>query len=183
MLVFASRKPSSGGVTSFNGRVGVVVPAGGDYSVGEVTGAAPLASPAFTGAPTVPEAPDLDNTTKAASTSWVTRAINEGPTDDTGWVDFSTLGYENSWADWTSPAQFRKIGNVVYLRGAIQGGASGSQVTTNPIPYPPPAFTGLPQVANTALTANALVVNITGVMELYYPSTSLTFLSGSYLTD
>ncbi len=79
MLVFASRKPSTGGVSSFNGRTGAVVPAGGDYSVGQVTGAAPLASPAFTGTPTVPEAPDLDNTTKAASTSWVNRAISEAP--------------------------------------------------------------------------------------------------------
>jgi len=38
---------------------------------------APLASPAFTGAPTVPLAPDLDNSTKIASTNWVNRAISE----------------------------------------------------------------------------------------------------------
>lgn len=36
-------------VASFNARSGVVTPQTGDYSVGQVTGAAPLASPAFTG--------------------------------------------------------------------------------------------------------------------------------------
>lgn len=36
-----------GGVTSFNGRTGAVMPASGDYTVGQVTGAAPLDSPVF----------------------------------------------------------------------------------------------------------------------------------------
>ncbi|MDE6880611.1 MAG: hypothetical protein K2P20_04555, partial [Oscillospiraceae bacterium] len=36
-------------VTSFNGRTGEVVPATGDYTVDQVTGAAPKASPVFTG--------------------------------------------------------------------------------------------------------------------------------------
>lgn len=39
----------SGGVTSFNGRTGAVKPQSGDYSVSQVTGAAPTASPVFTG--------------------------------------------------------------------------------------------------------------------------------------
>jgi hypothetical protein len=38
---------------------------------------APLASAALTGTPTAPEAPDLDNTTKIATTNWVNRAISE----------------------------------------------------------------------------------------------------------
>ena len=50
----ASCLPSSGGVTSVFGRTGVVTSASGDYSVSQVTGAAPLASPTFTGTPTVP---------------------------------------------------------------------------------------------------------------------------------
>lgn len=41
---------TSGPVTSFNGRFGVVTPQTGDYTVSQVTGAAPIASPAFTGA-------------------------------------------------------------------------------------------------------------------------------------
>lgn len=42
------------GVTTFNGRAGTVVPTSGDYTVGQVTGAAPSASPAFTGTVTGP---------------------------------------------------------------------------------------------------------------------------------
>jgi hypothetical protein len=44
----------AGIVTSVFGRTGAVVAAGGDYSVAQVTGAAPLASPTFTGTPVVP---------------------------------------------------------------------------------------------------------------------------------
>lgn len=39
----------SGGVSSFNGRTGVVTPQAGDYRVSQVTGAAPTENPVFTG--------------------------------------------------------------------------------------------------------------------------------------
>lgn len=39
----------NGGVLSFNSRTGAVVPASADYSVAQVTGAAPIASPTLTG--------------------------------------------------------------------------------------------------------------------------------------
>ncbi len=45
--------PTSG-VSSIFGRTGAVVAASGDYSVAQVTGAAPLASPTFTGSVTMP---------------------------------------------------------------------------------------------------------------------------------
>lgn len=45
---------SAGAVASVFGRTGAVVAASGDYSVAQITGAAPLASPTFTGTPTVP---------------------------------------------------------------------------------------------------------------------------------
>jgi hypothetical protein len=44
----------AGYVTSFNGRTGAVTAQSGDYVVGQVTGAAPLASPTFTGTVTLP---------------------------------------------------------------------------------------------------------------------------------
>ncbi len=59
------------GVASFNGRSGPVTPQPGDYSVGQVTGAAPLASPALTGAPTAPTAPAGTYTTQIATTAFV----------------------------------------------------------------------------------------------------------------
>jgi hypothetical protein len=45
---------AGGIVTSVFGRTGAVAAGSGDYSVGQVTGAAPLASPTFTGTPVVP---------------------------------------------------------------------------------------------------------------------------------
>jgi hypothetical protein len=44
----------AGGVTSVFGRSGAVVAGSGDYTVAQITGAAPLVSPTFTGTPTVP---------------------------------------------------------------------------------------------------------------------------------
>ena len=44
----------SGAVSSVFGRTGTVTAASGDYSVAQISGAAPLASPTFTGTPVVP---------------------------------------------------------------------------------------------------------------------------------
>jgi len=53
-------------VSSVFGRTGNVTAASGDYSVGNITGAAPLASPTFTGTVTVPTpTADTDAATKA----------------------------------------------------------------------------------------------------------------------
>lgn len=69
---FVERAISGGGaVTSVFGRTGDVEAQSGDYSVGEVTGAAPLASPALTGNPTAPTASADDNDTSIATTAFV----------------------------------------------------------------------------------------------------------------
>lgn len=60
-----------GAVSSVFTRIGDVVAASGDYAVGQVTGAAPLASPALTGAPTAPTPAPFDNSTKLATTAYV----------------------------------------------------------------------------------------------------------------
>lgn len=61
-------------VTSVFGRIGDVAAAAGDYVVGQVTGAAPLASPAFTGTPTAPTPLTADNSTRVATTAFVKSA-------------------------------------------------------------------------------------------------------------
>ena len=66
---------SGGAVSSVFGRTGAVVAVSGDYSVGQVTGAAPLASPAFTGTPTAPTAATPTNTTQLATTAFVQAAL------------------------------------------------------------------------------------------------------------
>ena len=62
---------NSPGVTLFNGRQGAVEPQAGDYDVSQVTGAAPLSSPAFSGTPTAPTPATPDNSTKLATTEYV----------------------------------------------------------------------------------------------------------------
>jgi hypothetical protein len=71
----ATWQTPSGGVSSVFGRAGGVVAVSGDYSVGQVTGAAPLASPALTAIPTAPTAAASTNTTQLATTAFVTAAL------------------------------------------------------------------------------------------------------------
>lgn len=58
-------------VTSVFGRTGAVTASTGDYNVAQITGAAPLASPALTGTPTAPTAATATNNTQIATTAFV----------------------------------------------------------------------------------------------------------------
>jgi len=72
-------------VTSVAGRTGAVT-----LAVADVSGAAPLASPALTGTPTAPTATAGTNTTQLATTAFVTAAI---PTNSVkAWVCFNGTG-------------------------------------------------------------------------------------------
>jgi hypothetical protein len=76
--LFALQAAPSGGagaVSSVFGRTGAVVATNGDYGVAQVTGAAPLASPTFTGVPLVPTAAPLTSNTQAASTAYTDAAV------------------------------------------------------------------------------------------------------------
>jgi hypothetical protein len=64
-----------GAVSSVFGRSGAVAAAIGDYTVAQVTGAAPLASPALTGTPTAPTAGALTNSTQLATTAYTDTAV------------------------------------------------------------------------------------------------------------
>ncbi len=64
-----------GDVSSVFTRTGAVTAQSGDYSVGQVTGAAPLASPALTGSPTAPTQTALDDSTKVATTGYTDSAV------------------------------------------------------------------------------------------------------------
>ena len=114
-MVPISSFPGSGvaiPVTSFNGRIGVVVATSGDYTVAQVTGAAPLASPVFTGTPSLPTGTTAitqtagDNTTKLATTAFVIGATGSGiPITGTlthaGMIPISQPG--NTTAAWADP--------------------------------------------------------------------------------
>jgi hypothetical protein len=72
-------------VTSVAGRTGAIT-----LAVADVSGAAPLASPALTGTPTAPTATGGTNTTQIATTAFVTAAI---PTNNVkAWVNFNGTG-------------------------------------------------------------------------------------------
>ena len=73
MLIGAGAQASNAGgaVTSVFGRNGTVTASSGDYSVAQVTGAAPSASPTFTGTPSAPTPAASDNSTKLATTAYV----------------------------------------------------------------------------------------------------------------
>jgi hypothetical protein len=81
-------------VSSVFGRVGLVVPVSGDYSVGQVTGAAPLASPTFTGTPSAPTAALGTNTAQLATTAFVLANAPALPPDvaRTGVANTFTVG-------------------------------------------------------------------------------------------
>ena len=70
----SSCMPAGGAVASVFGRTGAVTATTGDYTVSQVTGAAPLASPGFTGTPTGPTPAAGDNSTKLATTAFVQSA-------------------------------------------------------------------------------------------------------------
>jgi len=63
-------------VTSVFGRTGAVIAVSGDYTVAQVTGAAPLVSPAFTGIPTAPTASPLTANTQIATTAYADSAVS-----------------------------------------------------------------------------------------------------------
>lgn len=81
LIVPAAAAPAP--VTSVFGRVGAVVADTGDYTVAQVTGAAPLDSPAFTGIPTAPTASPLTNDPQLATTAYVDAAVAAGAVPST----------------------------------------------------------------------------------------------------
>ena len=68
--------PPSAPVSSIFGRTGAVTATTGDYTAAQITGAAPLASPTFTGTPLAPTAAANTNTTQIATTAFTTSAIS-----------------------------------------------------------------------------------------------------------
>jgi hypothetical protein len=59
-------------------------------------------------------------------TAWAT------PTFSNGWVGLTTGGVQ--------PTQYRKIGDLVYVRGAMVGGTFGNTAITLPVGFRPPAM-------------------------------------------
>jgi hypothetical protein len=161
---------SAGGVTSFNTRTGAVVSATADYSVGQVTGAAPLASPSFTGTVTLPSALTLPPTQTISPTSGGTIALSTNGAV----TDFSIAnGLGGSEVDWLSSGTLALSGVSVTAPTPTASDSSTKVATTafvaakaalNAIIGSTSAFPTLPS-AKVALVVNTATIN--GNTDLY----------------
>jgi hypothetical protein len=99
------------------GRSGAVIATTGDYTVVQVTGAAPLASPAFTGTPTAPTATVGTSTTQIATTAYVMAAPINTLAVPTGALSMATFGITNLAA----PVAATDAANKSYVDSMAQG--------------------------------------------------------------
>ena len=114
---------SGSAVSSVFGRTGAVVAASGDYAVSQITGAAPLASPAFTGTATGPTQSAGDNSTKLATTAYVRGEVNA-----LAWsCPISGFTSTVSSCQWTVPAGITITGFDLYA------GTAATACTTYPV--------------------------------------------------
>lgn len=137
-------------VTSVFGRTGAISAAAGDYTVAQVTGAAPIASPTFTGTPSGPTPAAGDNSTRLATTAWVT---SKGYTNNSGTVTSvagsgGTTGLTFTGSPVTSSGTLTLGGTL-----AVSAGGTGSTTAAG-------ARTGLG--LGTMAIQNANAVSITG---------------------
>jgi hypothetical protein len=159
---------ATGAVSSVFGRTGSVTAQSGDYSVSEVTGAAPLASPALSGTPTAPTATSGTNTTQLATTAFVIATALSNP--------MTTLGdiiYENA-----TPVPTRLAGNTTvtkeFLTQTGTGSASAAPAwgTIAGSDLPKPSATTLGGIESFAAVANEFLTSLStsGVLAAAQPT-------------
>ena len=125
----------SGAVSSVFARTGAVVAVSGDYTVSEVTGAAPLASPALTGTPTAPTATALTGSTRVATTAYTDSAVAvETGRAETAEALLAPYSWAASWtalATETSRAEAAEALALLLAGGTMSGAiAMGSHKIT-----------------------------------------------------
>jgi hypothetical protein len=125
-FVTAAIVASVAGVTSFNGRTGTVVPASGDYAVAEVTGAAPISSPAFTGNPTAATQSPGNNSTRLATTAYADAAAGQAaiPTGTT-----MLFRQTSAPTGWTKIMTYNDVG-IRIVSGSVGQDTSKSAFST-----------------------------------------------------
>ena len=66
---------------------------------------------------------------------------------------WTTVTYQNSWVtEGPQPAQYRKIGDIVYFRGSIKAGTNNTTAWTMPVGFRPPTVLTLPTLYYDAAT-------------------------------
>jgi len=180
-------------VTSVFGRTGAVVAASGDYSVAQITGAAPLASPTFTGAPTVPgyatttttvngHALSSNVTVAASDLTTGTLPAAQLPAPSCSWITMPTQGGSGNAFSGTNKAIVWGVynpypcvtNNVAYVVGTadntsnnyaigLYSGTSGGTGTL---------------IATTASSAGTTLVPSTGIKHVAWNATNISVPAG-----
>ncbi len=180
-------------VTSVFGRTGAIVAGSGDYSVAQVTGAAPLASPTFTGAPIVPgyvptgttvngHALSSNVTVSASDLTTGTLPTAQLPAPTCSWITVPTQGGSGNAFSGTSKAIVWGVynpypcvsNNVAYVVGTadntsnnyalgLYSGTSGGTGTL---------------VATTASTAGTTFAPSTGIKHIAWNASNVTVPAG-----
>jgi Lower baseplate protein N-terminal domain len=180
-------------VASVFGRTGAVVAASGDYSVGQVTGAAPLASPTFTGTPTVPgyvatsttvngHALSSNVTVAASDITTGTLPTAQLPAPACSWITVPTQGGSGNAFAGTNKAIVWGVynpypcvtNNVAYVVGTADNTAdnyalglySGTSGGTGTL------------IATTAATAGTTFASATGIKHIAWSATNVTVPAG-----
>ena len=156
---FVQASLSSGAVTSFNTRIGVVT-----LTLADVTGAggAPLASPSFTGVPVAPTASPGTNTTQIATTAFVTTAVASGGVQP---ATTTTLGGVIIGSGLTVQTSGLLSANVTTVAGRT--GAVTLSVTdiSGAAPLASPAFTGTPTAPTASVGTDTTQLATTGFVQ------------------
>jgi hypothetical protein len=149
--VLQNPQTSSGGggaVSSVFGRTGAVVATSGDYTVSQITGASPLASPALTGTPTAPTQSCASNT-DIATGAYVAACAGSG----SGSINVNGTAVSNPNFNSTTPAASAGV-NATF-------NVSGSNVSAN-VPAATSSTEGVVKPDGTSCTVTAGVLTCTG---------------------
>jgi hypothetical protein len=149
---------SASAVSSVLGRTGAVVAQAGDYSVAQVTGAAPLAAPALTGVPTAPTAAAATNTTQLATTAFATGAVSTEATAraaaDALLAPLASPVLTGVPAAPTATAgtSTTQLATTAFVAGAVGGGVTAAQATAGQAGTPATALTATQAQIGTTVT-------------------------------
>lgn len=91
---------------------------------------------------------------------------------------WTALTYTNSWVDYGAPnqvGQYRKIGDIVYLRGVVKNGTLNTAAFTLPAGFRPPAT-----VRMICSDGGLLVIDSAGVTTLFALGNTIIGFLGSF---
>jgi collagen type VII alpha len=193
--IWFNTNAAGGAVSSVFTRTGTVVAASGDYTVSQVTGAAPLASPSFTGAPSMTSATNFTLPHVAGYTAAGTGQLGYDTTNGnihTNYVgtDLIVAGFPSATLPTSGHcAQFTEIGAWWELSdaGAACGSGSGGLAYTSPtVGFIPKvsSTSGSGTVVNSLLddgatTANTLTYSGSGGVALTGTTHGITIPAGT----